>query len=140
MFPIFETSFSHDWNTREGEKVGKLQCSTFTTLRLYSTKFAVSNIHRIVNNSLSANKLLGHAVVLQQMAFSFYDLHKYEVLCRLDTGYNATETANILRKMYPKIIPETQLNFVLMRYLTAAEIKRMNKKIEELSSPKIPLA
>ena len=138
MLQIFQTDFSHDWNTREGRKEGKLSCAQFTTLRLHSDKYKASTIHKITNLGLSEHRFLGYAVVVQQIIFKFKDIDKYDVLCRLDTGYPFAETATILNGIYKTLTPETFLNFVVMRYLTKKEETRLHEKIKQESLPTIP--
>ncbi len=138
MLQIFQTDFSHDWNTREGCKEGKLNCAHFLTLRLFSDKYKASTIHKITNNGASEKRFQGYTVVVQQIIFQLKDLHKYDILCRLDTGYPAKETETLLRKMYKTLTPESYLNFVVMRYLTAKEEVRMHEKIKQESLPTIP--
>jgi hypothetical protein len=127
---IYDTDFTHDWNTREGEKIGKLNCQHFTTLRNYSAKYAQGTIHRIVNNhSKKKREMTGYTVVIRQMSFKMKDIEKYDVLCRLDTGYGWQETKAMLQKIYPKNTDDSTMCFALMRYLTKLEIGRMNEKI-----------
>ena len=129
MIPIYDLHFMHDWNTREGSPNGKLDCSCFTTLRYYNAKYDVNTVHRIYNNhnkKKTENK--GYAIVLNLAKFQFQDLEKYDWLCRLDTGYGWRETQNILLKMYNGIKSTDTMCFVLMRYLTKAEIVRLSEK------------
>jgi hypothetical protein len=136
---IYDLEFSHDWNTREGTKTGKLQCSHFTTLRHYSKKYAVQTVHRVWNNNdKKKREHLGYAVVIRQMNFQLKDLEKYDVLCRLDTGYGWAETKKLLQKMYKDLKDEDWMNFVLMRYLTKLEIVRMTETLKNDSQTQIP--
>ncbi len=137
MIQIFQTDFSHDWNTREGNKVGKLNCAQFTTLRLHSDKYKPSTLHKITNLELPNNRLVGYAVVVHQVCFQFKNIDKYDILCRLDTGYPSAETATILTSIYKTLTSESWLNFVVMRYLTAKEEKTMHEKIKQESLPTI---
>lgn len=129
---IYDTKFSQDWNTREGKSAGKLECSHFTSLRLYTQKYAPGTVHRIWNNKVkgkSENK--GYATIITRIHFQFKDLEKYDVLCRLDTGYGWQETKTILWAMYKDIInTETWLCFALFRYLTKLEIQAMTDKLK----------
>ena len=138
MIQIFQTDFSHDWNTREGRKEGKLSCAQFTTLCLHSDKYKASTIHKITNLGLSKDRFLGYAVVVHQVCFQFKNIEKYDILCRLDTGYPFAETATILKGIYKTLTPETFLNFVVMRYLTKKEEIRLREKIKQESLPTIP--
>lgn len=137
---IYDTTFKHDWNTREGQKVGKLQCSHFTTVRMYGEHFKPGTIHRIWNN-INGNKKesLGYAVVVKQMPFQVKDFEKWDVLCRLDTGYGHGETKGIVLKIYKGLTDESWLNFVLFRFLTKAEIVRMTEKLKAEGQTTIPL-
>lgn len=137
---IYDTHFSHDWNTREGQSVGKLQCGHFTTLRLYSQKYAPGTVHRIWNkgtNGKAQNQ--GYATVITRLHFQFKDLEKHDVLCRLDTGYGWHETKQLLLKMYKdlNINDATWFCFALFRYLTKLEIQVMTDNLKSDSQTKI---
>jgi hypothetical protein len=137
---IYDTYFLHDWNTREGQKEGKLQCSCFTTLRPYGVKWAVGAVHRIWNNHSGKAKCenLGYAVVIRQIPFYFCDLEKNDVLCRLDTGFGWERTAGELQGMYNNTLKsDTLLNFALLRYLTKAEIVALTERLKTDSEPTI---
>lgn len=135
---IFTTEFMHDWNTREGVQVGKLGCSHFTTLRKLSAKYATQTIHRImVSNANKQKTQTGYTVVIRQYPIKFKDLEKYDILCRLDTGYGWQETRTLLQRMYKDITDEQDMCFVLMRYLTKAEIGRLNEKLKSDSQTTI---
>ena len=130
---IYDTTFSHDWNVREGKTDGKLQCAHFTTLRLYSLKYAPGTIHRIWNNQVKGKSHNhGYATVISRIIFQLKDLERHDVLCRLDTGYGWDETKNLLMKMYKdlNINEETWLCFALFRYLTKLEIQVMTDKMK----------
>jgi hypothetical protein len=129
MQTIFDTDFKHDWNTREGKKDGKLELSVFTTLRLYSDKYKENAIHRIWNNHNGKKReCKGYAVVIRRVHFQLKDIEKFDILCRLDTGYSFSETRNILSKMYTNIHDPTWFCFAVMRYLTHAEIVSFTEK------------
>lgn len=130
---IYDTEFTHDWNTKEGTQLnGKLSCSQFTTLRYWNTsKFYAGAIHRIWNNHNGKKREnCGFAKVIRVIPFKFQDIEKYDVLCRLDTGYNFTETRNILMKMYKNIKPTDMLCFTLFHYLTKSEIVELTAKTQ----------
>lgn len=135
---IFETEFKHDWNTREGMTTGKLNCRHFTTLRKMSAKYAPQTIHRIINNNNKKKReILGYTVVIRNYPLIFKDLEKYDILCRLDTGYGFQDTKTMLRRMYQDLKDEQEMCFVLMRYLTKAEIERLNEKLKSENQPSI---
>jgi len=137
---IYDTYFNHDWNTREGNKDGKLNCSHFPTLRFDDKKYEVKTIHRIWNKGGGKGaKQLGYAVVVKHIPFLFKDLAKYDVLCRLDTGYGWQETKIIVEKLYKEVNGESKKCFVLMRYLTKLEIERMTEKIKSETQPPLPI-
>ena len=130
---IYDTTFSHDWNVREGKADGKLQCSHFTTLRLYSDKYKPGTIHRIWNNKIKGkpdNK--GYATVITRLHFQLKDLEKNDVLCRLDTGLDWHETKSLLLRLYKdsNINEDTWFCFALFRYLTKLEIQVMTDKMK----------
>ena len=130
---IYDTTFSQDWNVREGKADGKLQCSHFTSLRLYSDKYKPCTIHRIWNNKVKGKSHNhGYATVISRIIFQLKDLERHDVLCRLDTGFGWHETQSLLLKLYKdsNINAETWLCFALFRYLTKLEITVMTDKLK----------
>ena len=129
---IYDTEFTHDWNTREGtQQNGKLSCANFTTLRYQNPKFYAGAIHRIWNNHNGKKREhTGYAKVIRVMNFKFKDIEKYDVLCRLDTGYNFAETRNIMQKMYKNVQSDHDFCFVLFSYLTKSEIVSLTEKTQ----------
>lgn len=139
---IYDTKFIHDWNTREGQKEGKLNCSHFTTIRHDSAKYNPQTIHRIWNNGGKGvhEKQLGYSVVINKVPFRFKELERFDWICRLDTGYGWQETKQIIQRMYKEgVTDETIFCIVLFRYLTKAEIERMTEKLKADNQMTIPL-
>ncbi|MFM9952384.1 MAG: hypothetical protein ACKV1O_30925 [Saprospiraceae bacterium] len=81
--------FSYNWNN-------KLDCTYFTTLRL-SGRFKEGDVVEIWEKKL----FKGEGRIVKKRAIMLKDIT--DVAAYLDTGYNAEETRNIIKKMYPKI-------------------------------------
>lgn len=95
--------FSYNWNN-------KLDCKAFTTIRLYSPDNHV--IGKEVNAVLKGVSK-GTGKIVKVKCFLLKDLNDY--MAYLDTGYDAVETANIIRKMYPAVdFTKKLLAFILI--------------------------
>ena len=80
-----ELKFGWNWNL-------KLDCMAFTTLRL-SGKFKVGEVLRVTTKS--HNFLV---TVCEKRSFFLKEINNW--VAYIDTGYDADECRNILRKMY----------------------------------------
>ena len=86
--------FSHNWNN-------KLQCQAFTTIRFWNpAKYKEGAQFQIVlTDTKGAMKTdYGTATVAKVYQISMAQITEY--IARMDTGYTAAETKNILRTMY----------------------------------------
>ncbi|MFI1771019.1 ASCH domain-containing protein [Thalassobellus citreus] len=96
-------NFSTNWNN-------KLDCKCFTTIRLKnSNKYKLNHEYPILLN----RKLVKRAEIIDIKTIFFNQIDEY--IARLDTGYSAYETKEILKKMYSKVNLETQpFSFILL--------------------------
>ena len=89
-------NFSYNWNN-------KLNCKAFTTIRLKNVnKYQIGKEYNI----LLKKQLLKSAIIEDIKTIYFNQINEF--IARVDTGYSAEETKNILKKMYSKINLETQ--------------------------------
>jgi hypothetical protein len=86
--------FSHNWNSRRGSEFGKLNCATFTTIRIWHARYRVGNVFAVVLKG----KVKGEAEIVAVKPFNIGELQEHEAY--LDTGYSAGETYEIMRKMW----------------------------------------
>lgn len=96
-------NFSYNWNN-------KLNCKAFTTIRLKNVnKDQIGKEYNI----LLKKQLLKSAIIEDIKTIYFNQINEF--IARVDTGYSAEETKNILKKMYSKINLETQpFSFILL--------------------------
>lgn len=96
-------NFSYNWNN-------KLNCKAFTTIRLKNVnKYQIGKEYNI----LLKKQLLKSAIIEDIKTIYFNQINEF--IARVDTGYSAEETKNILKKMYSKINIETQpFSFILL--------------------------
>lgn len=101
--PTPNINFSYNWNN-------KLNCKAFTTIRLKnSNKYQIGKEYKI----LLKKELLKPAIIEDIKTIYFNQINEF--IARVDTGYSALETKNILKKMYSKINFETQpFSFILL--------------------------
>ena len=78
--------FSYNWNK-------KLECKTFTTLRL-SKAYKVNDFIKVTCKGIEDFD----AQIIGKKSFLLKDINDY--VAYIDTGYDAEECKNILRKMY----------------------------------------
>lgn len=97
--------FSYNWNN-------KLTNKAFTTMRIHNpAKYQVERMYKIE----LGNDPKGIAQIKKIVTLRIEDLN--DLYCYLDTGYNKTETVNILKKMYSKInINNTLFDVCLLVY------------------------
>ena len=120
---IINLTFSYNWNkrTRKGKETGKLDCSCFSTLRIDQPQYQVGQVYRVIlEEKKNTASVLGYARCLTKMVFEKDKLT--EGVALLDTGYNRTECLNILNRMYPDSTPKTPMCFLVLKYMTDAEI------------------
>lgn len=98
--------FSHNWNR------AKLDCQAFTTLRL-SGRLEVGQMVEI----WLKKGIKGAAVVVDKKRLANIDAIN-DWMAYLDTGYNAQECREIIRKMYPRITgwDNQPIYYYLLRY------------------------
>lgn len=96
-------NFSYNWNN-------KLHCKAFTTIRLRNVnKYQIGKEYNI----LLKKQLLKSAVIEDIKTIYFNQINEF--IARVDTGYSAFETKNILKKMYSKVNLEKQpFSFILL--------------------------
>ena len=96
-------NFSYNWNN-------KLHCKSFTTIRLRNVnKYQIGKEYNI----LLKKQLLKSAVIEDIKTIYFNQINEF--IARVDTGYSAFETKNILKKMYSKVNLEKQpFSFILL--------------------------
>lgn len=86
-----QIKFSTNWNK-------KLDCDFFTTIRIFdNSKHFKNNVFEV----LLKDHFFANVQVVDVYRMLVEDLTDY--CCYLDTGYNKTETINILKKMYPRL-------------------------------------
>lgn len=100
-------NFSTNWNN-------KLDCNCFTTLRLKNDKkYQLNHTYRIDLKKKPFKK----AEILEIKSIYFIQINEF--IARLDTGYSAQETKDIIKKMYPKVNLSTQpFYFILLKTVT----------------------
>lgn len=97
--------FSTNWNN-------KLDCKCFTTIRLMSKKYAISNVYDI-----ELKNVLHSRAQIVNICYTILD-NLNDFNCYLDTGYSVEETKNIFKKMYPAIdFTVTNLAIILLKKL-----------------------
>jgi hypothetical protein len=80
--------FSTNWNN-------KLQCDTFTTLRLDSDKYKVGEVYKVtLKGHLKDIRIIDKKVLLLNQINDW--------IAFIDTGYNRDECINIIKRMYAK--------------------------------------
>lgn len=84
-----DIDFSQNWNN-------KLDCDAFTTIRISNDKYEVG---AVFNVNLKRNRLFS-AKILEKKRFKLNQLNEF--MARLDTGYSAKETIELIRTMYKK--------------------------------------
>lgn len=94
--------FSYNWNN-------KLNCKAFTTLRLSSEKYEAEKVYDIYLQEKKNETpiFLGKARCVATKVFELEKVNDF--IAYLDTGYNAQECWNIVRRMYKKDNPEMML-------------------------------
>jgi hypothetical protein len=99
---MFDLNFSFNWNN-------KLDCNAFTSIRLYQPeKHFVGNQ---VNILLKGHNK-GSGVLKGVKPMNLRQINDY--IAYLDTGYDAEECKNILRRMYSKVDFESKLIVLLL--------------------------
>lgn len=97
--------FSYNWNN-------KLGCKAFTTLRLNNGKYEAEKVYDIYLDEKGKDpKYLGKARCVRTKVFVLEQVNDF--IAYLDTGYNAQECWNIIRRMYKKDNPEMVLVLLL---------------------------
>ncbi len=98
-------NFSTNWN-------GKLFCNYFTTIRLHNPrKYGVGNQYDFHLKEV----FMGEVKVIDHKKLTVATISEW--IARLDTGYSAEETKNIIRTMYKNIdnfTDDTPLSYVLL--------------------------
>lgn len=88
-----ELKFSYNWNK-------KLDSTFFTTLRL-SGRFNIADEVNILLTEKKETKNKGLAICRGKKRLFLEQINEY--IAGLDTGYNAAECKNIIKRMYPKV-------------------------------------
>jgi hypothetical protein len=79
--------FSENWN-------GKLQCNAFTTIRISNPKYEVGKTYSIF---LKGQELFP-AKIIEKKRLQLHQINEY--IARLDTGYSAEDTKQLIRTIY----------------------------------------
>lgn len=97
-------NFSTNWNN-------KLDCIAFTTIRLKNPKkYIIGKKYKI----LLKKELKKQAIIKDIKHFFINDINEY--VAYLDTGYSASETIEIVKKMYSKVNLDKQpFSFILLK-------------------------
>jgi hypothetical protein len=108
---INEIKFSKNWNN-------KLNCPTFTTIRLHNTsKYVISEVYQIVFPHKKQIYAF-NAIILDIQNIRLSDINNH--IAYLDTGLDAEKTKKILQNMYwyDRINWEVQLlDYCLLRHI-----------------------
>ncbi len=96
--------FSYNWNN-------KLENRAFTTLRRHNPgKYIVGQRYKIELKG----KPQGIATLTEKRVLKLNELNEF--ICYLDTGYNQTETTDVIKRMYPGIDTAAPMDFCLLVY------------------------
>lgn len=102
-------NFSTNWNN-------KLDCKAFTTLRLRNpNKYVIGKEYNILLNG----QLKKRAIIEDMKTIHLSDINEF--IARIDTGYSAHETKNIIQKMYAnkvKDLDAAYFSFILLKTTT----------------------
>lgn len=84
-------NFSYNWNN-------KLQCNSFTTLRLKSNKYQLGKDYEIILSDKKESNSFGPCKIegIRNMRLE----HLNEYIARIDTGYGLNQCVHILKTMY----------------------------------------
>lgn len=126
MSTIPTIDFSHNWNN-------KLMCVCFTTIRLRNdAKYQVGNIYPVTYHK---TEQLGTATVVDIKHFKLAQLTEF--MARIDTGYSAEKTREIIVQMYKRHNfnwAVQELSFILLeqpataiRYIVPSKVKKVQK-------------
>lgn len=103
--------FSYNWNE-------KLNGKSFTTIRRQSDKYFQGAIHSVMLKEKSGwVTSYQNAEIIDVKVLTLSQIIENEWICRLDTGYSASETKGILMRMYPDVKPDTKFCFVLYSFI-----------------------
>ncbi len=105
--------FSHNWNSRRGSEFGKLNCATFTTIRMWHAKYRVGNVFAVILKG----KVKGEAEVIAVKPFNLGELSDIEAY--LDTGCSAVETVDLMRKMWKAKAIDGTFALILLKWRNA---------------------
>lgn len=100
--------FSYNWNN-------KLNCNSFTTIRRYNPdKYCTGKVHQVMMKTRGRwNTDFGKAEIIDVKCLTLRQIASNEYVCRLDTGYSAKKTEDILKKMHKGINKDSLFSFVL---------------------------
>ena len=99
-------SFSKNWNN-------KLQCDNFSTVRPYSTKYAVGEVYAVYLDKA----YLGKVRCFGLYATTFDEIKADQLLCALDAGLAPEDMANMLMNMYGDRAVTQQYAIVLLKWV-----------------------
>lgn len=102
--------FSRNWNARRGSEFGKLNCATFTTIRLWNQRYRVGHVFTI----MLKGKVKGEAEVIAVKPFNLGELSEIEAY--LDTGYGAAETVELMRKIWKAKAIDGTFALILLKW------------------------
>lgn len=98
--------FSYNWN-------GKLNCDSFTTLRLHNPlKYCAGHIYDVWLVQGKENKEIGQFVAVEIRQLKLSALNNF--IAYLDTGYSVEKAKEIIQRMYPKH-DDPYLDFILLK-------------------------
>ena len=95
-------SFSYNWNN-------KLDCKSFTTVRIYNEKKYV--INQKYSIELCGN-LKKEAIIVNIKSFTVNNVNDY--ISYLDSGYSLEEFKNVLFRMYPHVRKDSNQKFMFI--------------------------
>lgn len=102
--------FSYNWNN-------KLNCESFTTLRLQNKKYFPGSRFQIVLQQGQSELSLGIAEV--EEVYRVIPMQLTNLTCRQDTGYSKEETLRMMANMYKNVpgfnVATSAMHLVLLR-------------------------
>ena len=84
-------NFSYNWNN-------KLDCKSFTTLRLKSDKYLIGHDYEIILNIKKESKSFGVCKIEDIRIMRIEHLNEF--IARIDTGYSLEKCVNLIKTMY----------------------------------------
>lgn len=120
MMRMYKLEFFFDWNK-------KLQCSCFTTIRLYNeAKYYPGNRLEVFLNNVRIKEV----EVVENRKIMLSGINEF--IAGLDTGHGVMACQEVIRKMYPgKDWGKQALSFVLLRTIVEEKDPLLSVRIAE---------